>query len=58
MAGSACTLQQSKSKTIGPLICPYSKVTDQLGGLEAPEKFERKVGEEQGKYIFDGEKPF
>ena len=29
----------------------------QLGGLENPENFERKVGEEPGKYIVDGEEP-
>jgi hypothetical protein len=30
---------------------------EQLGGVEVPEKFERKVGDEQGKYIVDGEEP-
>lgn len=29
----------------------------QLGGAEEPENFVRKVGEEQGKYIIDGEEP-
>jgi len=30
---------------------------EQLGGVETPEKFERKVGDEPGKYIIDGEEP-
>lgn len=29
----------------------------QLGGLQAPEKFERKAAEGHGKYIVDGEEP-
>jgi len=33
------------------------KAIEQLGGVEEPEKFERKVGEEQGRYIIDGEEP-
>lgn len=33
------------------------KVINQLGGVEEPEKYERKVGEDQGKYIIDREEP-
>jgi hypothetical protein len=40
-----------------PYLSQIQKVVDQLGGAEAPEKFERKAGEEQGKYIVDGEEP-
>jgi len=38
-------------------LAQIQTVIDQLGGMEAPEKFERKVVEEQGKYIVDGEEP-
>ena len=31
---------------------------EQLGGLENPESFERKIGEERAQYIVDGEEPF
>jgi very-short-patch-repair endonuclease len=41
-----------------PYLAQIQKAIEQLGGLEEPEKFERKVGEEQGKYIVDGEEPF
>lgn len=41
-----------------PYLSQIQKAIDQLGGVEAPEKFERKVSEEQGKYIIDGEEPF
>ena len=40
-----------------PYLAQIQKAIDQLGGLQEPEKFERKVGEEQGKYIVDGEEP-
>ena len=40
-----------------PFIGQIQKAIDQLGGVEEPENFERKVGEEQGKYIVDGEEP-
>ena len=40
---------------------PYLKQIQQkiehLGGIEEPKKFKRKVSEEQGKYIVDGEEP-
>ena len=40
---------------------PYLKQIEQkikqLGGIEKPENFERKVGEVQGRYIVDGEEP-
>lgn len=32
-------------------------VIDQLGGIEAPEQYQRMVGEGQGRYIVDGEEP-
>jgi very-short-patch-repair endonuclease len=40
-----------------PYIGQIQKAIEQLGGVEVPENFERKVGEEQGKYIIDGEEP-
>ncbi len=40
-----------------PYLGQIEQKIEQLGGLESPEKFERKVGEEQGKYIIDGEEP-
>jgi very-short-patch-repair endonuclease len=40
-----------------PYLAQIQKAIDQLGGAEEPEKFERKVGEEQWKYIVDGEEP-
>ncbi len=40
-----------------PYLSQIRRVIDQLGGVEAPEKYERKVTEEQGKYIVDGEEP-
>jgi very-short-patch-repair endonuclease len=40
-----------------PYLAQIQKAVDQLGGVEQPEKFERKVGERQGKYIVDGEEP-
>lgn len=40
-----------------PYLGQIVKVIAQLGGVEEPEKYQRKVGEEQGKYIVDGEEP-
>jgi very-short-patch-repair endonuclease len=40
-----------------PYLSQIQKAIGQLGGVEEPEKFERKVGEEQGKYIVDSEEP-
>jgi len=40
-----------------PYLSQIEQKIEQLGGLERPENFERKVGEEQGKYIVDGEEP-
>ena len=40
-----------------PYLGQIQKAIEQLGGMEEPENFERKVGEEQGKYIVDGEEP-
>ena len=38
-----------------PYLAQIQKAIDKLGGVEAPEKLERKVSEEQSKYIIDGE---
>ena len=40
-----------------PYLGQIQKAIDQLGGVETPEKFERKIGDTQGKYIVDGEEP-
>ena len=40
-----------------PYLAQINKVIEQLGGVEEPENFERKVGEKQGQYIVDGEEP-
>ena len=40
-----------------PYLPQIEQKIQQLGGLENPENFVRKVGEEQGKYIVDGEVP-
>lgn len=40
-----------------PYLSQIQKVIDQLGGVQSPKKYERKVGEEQGRYIVDGEEP-
>lgn len=40
-----------------PYLGQIQKAIEQLGGVENPEKYERKVGEEQGKYIVDAEEP-
>jgi very-short-patch-repair endonuclease len=49
------------SKQVKDDWTPYlSQITykiEQLGGLENPQDFERKVGEEQAQYIVDGEEP-
>ena len=40
-----------------PYLPQIENMIGQLGGVENPQKFIRKVGEEQGKYIVDGEEP-
>ena len=40
-----------------PYLSQIKQKISQLGGVESVEKFERKVGEGQGKYIVDGEEP-
>ena len=40
-----------------PYLGQIEQKISQLGGLERPEEFHRQVGEEQGKYIVDGEEP-
>lgn len=50
------TTKQVKDDWI-PYLGQIQKAIEQLGGVEAPEKFERRVGEEQGGYIIDGEEP-
>jgi very-short-patch-repair endonuclease len=42
---------------LSPYLTQIEQKIEQLGGLEKPENFIRKVGEEQGKYIVDGEEP-
>lgn len=41
-----------------PYLSQIQTAIEQLGGAESPEKFERKIGEEKGSYITDGEEPF
>jgi hypothetical protein len=41
-----------------PYLSQIEKAIDQLGGVETPEEFKSKVGEESDKYIIDGEEPF
>lgn len=41
-----------------PYLAQIQTIIDQLGGVESPENFSRKVGEAQGEYITDGEEPF
>lgn len=50
------TSKQVKDNWI-PYLSQIERKIGQLGGVESPELFERKVGEEQGKYIVDGEEP-
>ena len=40
-----------------PYLSQIQRVIDQLGGVDAPEHYERKISEVQGKYIIDGEEP-
>ncbi len=40
-----------------PYLAQIQRVIGQLGGTQKPEKYERKVGEEQGKHIVNGEEP-
>jgi very-short-patch-repair endonuclease len=40
-----------------PYLAQIQTKIDQLGGVEMPDEFKRKIGEEQGKYIVDGEDP-
>jgi very-short-patch-repair endonuclease len=40
-----------------PYLAQIQQAIDKLGGVEPPEEFRRKVGDEQGKYIVDGEEP-
>ena len=41
-----------------PYLAQIQTKIKQLGGQESPKEFSRKVGEEQGKYIVDGEEPY
>ena len=50
------TTKQVKDNCV-PYLGQIEQKISQLGGLEMPENFVRKVGEEQGKYIVDGEEP-
>jgi very-short-patch-repair endonuclease len=40
-----------------PYLSQIQAVIDQLGGVEMPEKYVRKIGDVHGKYIVDGEEP-
>ena len=40
-----------------PYLVQIKNKIEQLGGLENPEDFSRKIGEEKGLYIVDGEEP-
>jgi very-short-patch-repair endonuclease len=40
-----------------PYLGQIQQVIEQLGGVEEPKAFERKVGEQQELYIMDGEEP-
>lgn len=40
-----------------PYLAQIQTAINQLGGIEAPEKYGRKVGEQRGRYIVDGEDP-
>jgi very-short-patch-repair endonuclease len=51
------TTKQVKDDWTPYLVQIQTKI-EQLGGLESPEKFERKIGEERVQYIVDGEDPF
>ena len=41
-----------------PYLAQIKQKVEQLGGPEKPESFSRKVREERGAYIVDGEEPF
>ncbi len=40
-----------------PYMQQIEQKIEQLGGLESPGEFKRKIGEEQANYIVDGEEP-
>lgn len=40
-----------------PYLAQIQDVIDQLGGVEEPKDFQRKIRDEGGKYIIDGEEP-
>ena len=50
------TSKQVKDNWI-PYLSQIEQKIIQLGGMESPERFERKIGDDQGKYIIDGEEP-
>lgn len=50
------TTKQVKDDWI-PYLSQIQKAVDQLGGVESPENFNRKVGEDPGEYLVDGEDP-
>jgi very-short-patch-repair endonuclease len=41
-----------------PYLAQIQKEIEQLGGLESPESFTLKIGEERAQYIINGEEPF
>jgi very-short-patch-repair endonuclease len=40
-----------------PYLNQIRQKIEQLGGVEEPKNFKRKIGEQQARYIFDGEEP-
>ena len=50
------TTKQVKEE-MSPYLNQIERKIKQLGGVQAPQDFERKVAEGQGKYIVDGEEP-
>lgn len=51
------TTKQVKNNWI-PYLAQIKKAVDQLGGLQEPEMYQRKVEIRKDKYIVDGEEPF
>jgi very-short-patch-repair endonuclease len=50
------TTQQVRDNST-PYLAQIQTKIEQLGGLESPDEFSRKVGEEQAEYIVDDEEP-
>ncbi len=50
------TTKQVKDERV-PYLAQIQTKIEQLGGMECPENFDRKMGEERAQYIVDGEEP-